>query len=46
MDEKKIDEEKKKLFQKILLEQVKFIWYETEEDPKEVFARLNIGKSH
>lgn len=44
MDEKKIDEEKKKLFQKILLEQVKFIWYETEEDPKEVFARLNIGK--
>lgn len=44
MDEKKIDEEKKKLFQKILLEQVKFIWYETEEDPKEVFTRLNIGK--
>lgn len=23
---------------------MKFIWYETKEDPKEVFARLNIGK--
>lgn len=44
MDEKKIDEEKRKLFQDILLNRVKFIWYETEEDPKEVFARLNIGK--
>lgn len=44
MDEKKIDEEKRKLFQDILLDRVKFIWYETEEDPKEVFARLNIGK--
>lgn len=43
-DEKKIDEEKKKLFQNILLNRVKFIWYETEEDPKEVFTRLNIGK--
>lgn len=41
LDEKKIDKEK---FQDILLNRVKFIWYETEEDPKEVFARLNIGK--
>lgn len=40
----KMDEKKKKLFQDILLKQVKFIWYETEEEPKEVFARLNIGK--
>lgn len=39
----KIDE-KKKLFQNVLLNRVKFIWYETEEVPKEVFARLNIGK--
>lgn len=36
----KTDEKKKKLFQDILLNRVKFIWYET----KEVFARLNIGK--
>lgn len=43
-DKKKIDEEKKKLFQEVLLNRVKFIWYETEEDPKEVFTRLNIGK--
>lgn len=41
LDEKKIDKEK---FQDILLNRVKFIWYETEEDPKEVFARLNIGR--
>ncbi|WP_303272517.1 DUF262 domain-containing protein [uncultured Alistipes sp.] len=40
----KMDEKKKKLFQDILLNRVKFIWYETKEDPKEVFARLNIGK--
>ena len=39
----KIDE-KKKHFQNVLLNRVKFIWYETEEVPKEVFARLNIGK--
>ena len=39
----KIDEEKKH-FQNVLLNRVKFIWYETEEVPKEVFARLNIGK--
>ena len=39
-----MDEKKKKLFQDILLNRVKFIWYETKEDPKEVFARLNIGK--
>ena len=32
-------------FLSILLKQVKFIWYETqEENPKEVFTRLNIGK--
>lgn len=32
-------------FLKVLLNQVKFIWYETHEDnPKEVFTRLNIGK--
>lgn len=43
-DKKKINEEKKKLFQDVLLNRVKFIWYETNEDPKEVFARLNIGK--
>lgn len=48
---KKIDEwlktkidEKKKHFQNVLLNQVKFIWYETQENPKEVFTRLNIGK--
>ena len=40
----KFDEKGKKFFQDILLNRVKFIWYETEEDPKEVFARLNIGK--
>lgn len=32
-------------FLNVLLHQVKFIWYETHEDnPKEVFTRLNIGK--
>lgn len=32
-------------FRNILLHQVKFIWYETQENnPKEVFTRLNIGK--
>lgn len=32
-------------FLSVLLKQVKFIWYETqEENPKEVFTRLNIGK--
>ena len=44
---KKLEELKKETvehFQKVLLNRVKFIWYETEEDPKEVFARLNIGK--
>lgn len=40
----KIDKEKKERFQNVLPNRVKFIWYETEEDPKEVFARLNIGK--
>jgi len=33
-----------KIDKNVLLNLVKFIWYETEEDPKEVFARLNIGK--
>lgn len=32
-------------FRNVLLHQVKFIWYETQENnPKEVFTRLNIGK--
>ena len=32
-------------FLNVLLNQTKFIWYETHEDnPKEVFTRLNIGK--
>lgn len=32
-------------FLSVLLKQVKFIWYEThEENPKEVFTRMNIGK--
>ena len=32
-------------FENVLLKQVKFIWYETKDDnPKEVFTRLNIGK--
>ena len=32
-------------FRDVLLQQVKFIWYETQENnPKEVFTRLNIGK--
>lgn len=32
-------------FKHILLNQVKFIWYETsDKNPKEVFTRLNIGK--
>lgn len=41
---KEIDGKQKERFQNVLLNRVKFIWYETEEDPKEVFARLNIGK--
>lgn len=31
-------------FKVCLLENTEFIWYETEEDPIEVFTRLNIGK--
>lgn len=32
-------------FLSVLMKQVKFIWYETqEENPKEMFTRLNIGK--
>ena len=41
---KEIDGKQKERFQNVLLNQVKFIWYETQENPKEVFARLNIGK--
>ena len=41
--EEKEDYEKK--FLEVLLENVKFIWYETiNEDPIKVFTRLNIGK--
>lgn len=39
------DEEKKAKFKNILLNSVKFIWYESvDEDPIKVFTRLNIGK--
>ena len=41
---KEIDGKQKERFQNVLLNQVKFIWYETQENPKEVFTRLNIGK--
>ncbi len=41
---KKLKKETVEHFLNVLHKQVKFIWYETEEDPKEVFARLNIGK--
>ncbi|MBR4838506.1 MAG: DUF262 domain-containing protein [Bacteroidales bacterium] len=38
-------EKDKEAFKKILLDNVKFIWYETEEtDSIKVFTRLNIGK--
>lgn len=43
-ENKKSDDEKTK-FKDTLLNQVKFIWYEsTDEDPIKVFTRLNIGK--
>lgn len=39
------DEEKKAKFKNILLNNVRFIWYESvDEDPIKVFTRLNIGK--
>lgn len=39
------DEEKKSKFKEIILNKVKFIWYESvNEDPIKVFTRLNIGK--
>ena len=39
------DKEKKAKFKNILLNSVKFIWYESvDEDPIKVFTRLNIGK--
>lgn len=41
---KKLKKETVEHFLNVLHKQVKFIWYETEENPKEVFARLNIGK--
>lgn len=41
---KEIDGKQKERFQNVLLNQVKFIWHETQENPKEVFTRLNIGK--
>lgn len=41
---KEIDGKQKERFQNVLLNQVKFIWDETQENPKEVFTRLNIGK--
>ncbi len=31
-------------FKNALLDKVRFIWYETDEDPIKVFTRLNIGK--
>lgn len=34
----------KENFKEYLLERTEFIWYETTEDPIEVFTRLNIGK--
>lgn len=34
----------KEKFKVCLLENTEFIWYETDEDPIEVFTRLNIGK--
>ena len=45
----KIDEKSKgkwtaTQFKEILLNKVKFIWYESSEDPIKVFTRLNIGK--
>ena len=38
------DTKKKDNFKEYLLERTEFIWYETAEDPIEVFTRLNIGK--
>lgn len=39
------DEEWKKTFKDVLLNKVKFIWYDTDEqDPIDVFKRLNIDK--
>lgn len=41
----KNDEEKKSKLKDIILNSVKFIWYESvDEDPIKVFTRLNIGK--
>ena len=39
------DEDKKSKFKDVLLNNVRFIWYESvDEDPIKVFTRLNIGK--
>lgn len=39
------DKDKKSKFKEFLLDNVKFIWYESvDEDPIKVFTRLNIGK--
>ena len=38
------NEEVEKIFYETLLDNVKFIWYKTEDDPINVFTRLNIGK--
>jgi hypothetical protein len=44
-EKEKFAEENKKTFLITLLENVKFIWYESvDEDPVKVFTRLNIGK--
>lgn len=41
----KDEDKKKEIFKDILLNRVRFIWYETDEaDPIKVFTRLNIGK--
>ena len=40
-----IDKDKKSKFKDVLLNNVRFIWYESvDEDPIKVFTRLNIGK--
>ena len=41
---KKKNKTEKEEFLQTILNQIEFIWYESEEDPIEVFTRLNIGK--
>jgi len=38
------ENEYKKKFEKVLLNKVQFIWYESDENPIKVFTRINIGK--